>query len=136
MTQCAVRLCRPSDRSCDLLAVSDKVATCTVRLFLTGEGGAPPLVAPHHHPTPTTQTDCTIMLQPKSKDNTFTRGEVPRSLTHYLQISTLTYYFHVVARTRRIFNQTVEESAGCWCKKIKCTNIVHSIQKDILVFRV
>lgn len=59
-----VRLCRTADRSCDLQAVSDKVTPSAVRLFLTGKEDT--------H----SQTDCLIVLQPKSKDNTFTRGEV------------------------------------------------------------
>lgn len=37
-TQCAVRLRRPLDHSCDLLAVSDKVTTCPVRLSLARKG--------------------------------------------------------------------------------------------------
>lgn len=47
--------------NCDLQAVLDKVATCAVRLFLTGEE------TPWKH-------DFMIRLLSKSKDNTFTRS--------------------------------------------------------------
>lgn len=71
--------CQAERPVCDLQAGFDKVATCVIRLFLTGEE------------TPWKLTSWSSYSQ--TKDNTFTRGEVPL-IGHFM--ITLDYYIHLV----------------------------------------